>query len=98
MVGKLAAGQRCCRHPRCQFAWCKYILSTRPSHSGLCVQLQLPAWVDIVKTATYKELPPMDPDWYYVRAGVHLYSSNFHLASPHARIRSTLSSTSGKQF
>jgi hypothetical protein len=33
------------------------------------VQVQLPAWVDIVKTASFKELPPMDPDWYYVRAG-----------------------------
>lgn len=33
------------------------------------MQLQLPSWVDIVKTAKYKELPPYDPDWYYVRAG-----------------------------
>lgn len=35
------------------------------------MQLQLPAWVDIVKTAKSKELPPLDPDWYYVRAGVN---------------------------
>jgi small subunit ribosomal protein S19e len=34
------------------------------------VQLQLPAWVDIVKTSKAKELPPYDPDWYYVRAGM----------------------------
>ena len=31
--------------------------------------MQLPNWVDIVKTATFKELGPNDPDWYYVRAG-----------------------------
>jgi small subunit ribosomal protein S19e len=35
--------------------------------SGL--QLQIPDWVDIVKTATFKELPPQDKDWYYIRAG-----------------------------
>ena len=25
-------------------------------------------WHDLIKTATYKELCPQDPDWYYVRA------------------------------
>jgi len=30
--------------------------------------LELPPWVDIVKTAALKELPPADPDWYYIRA------------------------------
>lgn len=34
-----------------------------------CMQLQLPPWVDLVKTATFKELAPYDPDWYYIRAG-----------------------------
>lgn len=34
------------------------------------LQLQIPDWVDIVKTATFKELPPQDKDWYYIRAGV----------------------------
>ena len=28
----------------------------------------MPGWHDLVKTATYKELCPQDPDWYYVRA------------------------------
>ena len=28
----------------------------------------VPKWVDIVKTGCHKELPPMDVDWYYVRA------------------------------
>lgn len=30
--------------------------------------IKLPQWVDIVKTGTFKELAPYDPDWYYVRA------------------------------
>lgn len=35
----------------------------------LLLQIQLPGWVDIVKTASFKELAPYDPDWYYIRAG-----------------------------
>jgi small subunit ribosomal protein S19e len=31
-------------------------------------KIQLPSWVDIVKTAKFKELAPYDPDWYYIRA------------------------------
>jgi len=31
-------------------------------------KLELPAWVDLVKTAPRKELAPLDPDWYYIRA------------------------------
>ena len=30
--------------------------------------IQLPKWHDLVKTATWKDLAPYDPDWYYVRA------------------------------
>ncbi|MFS7970936.1 putative ribosomal protein S19e [Helianthus anomalus] len=30
--------------------------------------MELPEWTDIVKTATFKELAPYDPDWYYIRA------------------------------
>jgi hypothetical protein len=32
-------------------------------------QLQIPDWVDVVKTGRVKELPPQDKDWYYIRAG-----------------------------
>ncbi|PQQ13422.1 40S ribosomal protein S19-3 [Prunus yedoensis var. nudiflora] len=32
------------------------------------VSIELPPWTDIVKTGTFKELAPYDPDWYYVRA------------------------------
>merc|ERR1712127_286235 len=31
-------------------------------------KIELPEWHDLVKTATFKEMCPMDPDWYYVRA------------------------------
>eukprot|EP00158_Paraphelidium_tribonemae_P000380 Partr_v1_DN21936_c0_g1_i1_m64415 putative Ribosomal protein S19 len=30
-------------------------------------KLEVPKWVDLVKTGTYKELSPYDPDWFYVR-------------------------------
>ncbi|KAJ3137899.1 40S ribosomal protein S19 [Physocladia obscura] len=39
-------------------------------------KLEVPKWVDIVKTATHKELAPYDPDWFYVRAASvarHIY-------------------------
>jgi hypothetical protein len=53
--------------------WEGLSISGWPQHfcntQRVAVQLQLPSWVDIVKTAKYKELPPYDPDWYYVRAG-----------------------------
>jgi len=31
-------------------------------------KLEVPTWVDLVKTGSYKELAPYDPDWFYVRA------------------------------
>jgi small subunit ribosomal protein S19e len=31
-------------------------------------RLEVPKWVDLVKTGTHKELAPYDPDWFYVRA------------------------------
>ncbi|KAJ7240363.1 hypothetical protein O6H91_20G063800 [Diphasiastrum complanatum] len=31
-------------------------------------KIELPAWTDLVKTATFKELAPYDADWYYIRA------------------------------
>ena len=37
--------------------------------------MELPEWVDIVKTARFKELPPYDLDWYYTRAGEESWSS-----------------------
>jgi len=31
-------------------------------------KIDVPKWVDIVKTGVAKELAPYDPDWYFVRA------------------------------
>jgi len=31
-------------------------------------KMEVPQWVDIVKTATFKEHAPYDPDWFYIRA------------------------------
>ncbi|MDD1679901.1 MAG: 30S ribosomal protein S19e [Methanomicrobiales archaeon] len=31
-----------------------------------------PAWAPFVKTGAHKELPPEDPDWWYIRAGAVL--------------------------
>lgn len=33
------------------------------------LQVQLPANVDYVKLGSFKELNPLDADWYYIRAG-----------------------------
>ncbi|KAL1405159.1 Protein component of the small (40S) ribosomal subunit [Vanrija albida] len=46
------------------------------SHLKRSGKLEIPTWVDIVKTGAQKELAPYDPDWYYVRAASvarHIY-------------------------
>jgi ribosomal protein S19E (S16A) len=35
-------------------------------------KLEVPKWVDLVKTGTYKEMAPYDPDWFYHRVGKSL--------------------------
>ncbi|KAJ3168355.1 40S ribosomal protein S19 [Geranomyces variabilis] len=42
-------------------------------------KLDVPKWLDLVKTATYKELAPYDQDWFYIRAASvarHIYLRN----------------------
>ena len=39
------------------------------SHLKRSGKLEVPNWVDLVKTGTFKEQAPYDPDWFYVRAG-----------------------------
>ncbi|ORX35408.1 putative 40S ribosomal protein S19 [Kockovaella imperatae] len=46
------------------------------SHLKRSGKLDIPTWVDTVKTGCQKELAPYDPDWYYVRAAAvarHIY-------------------------
>lgn len=45
------------------------------SHLKRSGKLEVPTWVDIVKTGAYKELAPYDPDWYYVRAGAFTHEN-----------------------
>lgn len=47
------------------------------------MKMQVPAWVDIVKTGAYKELAPYDPDWYYIRAGASFANFVDELESTH---------------
>ena len=35
-------------------------------------EMKPPAWTPFVKTGVHRELPPEDPDWWYVRAGAVL--------------------------
>lgn len=38
--------------------------------------MKIPEWVDLVKTAKFKELAPYDENWYYVRCAAlarHIY-------------------------
>jgi small subunit ribosomal protein S19e len=42
------------------------LLAAHLKNSG---KLEIPAWADLVKMSKFKEMPPIDPDWYYVRAG-----------------------------
>ena len=40
-------------------------------------KLDVPSWVDVVKTSTAKELSPYDEDWFYIRCAaiaLHLYN------------------------
>ncbi|KZT19507.1 ribosomal protein S19e [Neolentinus lepideus HHB14362 ss-1] len=46
------------------------------SHLKRAGKLEVPTWVDIVKTGSFKELAPYDPDWFYVRSAAvarHIY-------------------------
>ncbi len=44
-------------------------------------QVELPQWVDTVKTAPSKELAPYDQDWFYIRIGKHcaILSVSMHM-------------------
>ncbi|RKP11034.1 40S ribosomal protein S19-A [Thamnocephalis sphaerospora] len=42
-------------------------------------KVEVPKWVDLVKTGSYKELAPYDPDWFYIHAASiarHIYLRN----------------------
>ncbi|KAL2930362.1 40S ribosomal protein S19-1, partial [Bienertia sinuspersici] len=53
-------------------------------HSG---KIELPPLTDIVTTGVLKELAPIDPDWYYIRAGpvTEMFLFNIPLETSMAR-------------
>jgi small subunit ribosomal protein S19e len=53
-------------------------ISAYASHLKRSGKLEVPVWVDLVKTGAYKELAPYDPDWYYVRAGMFLFTRSIY--------------------
>ena len=42
-------------------------IQTYAAHLKKAGELEVPKWSGIIKTATYKELSPENPDWFYVR-------------------------------
>eukprot|EP00798_Chlamydomonas_sp_ICE-L_P003324 gene3324-13355_t len=43
-------------------------IATYAAHLKANDKIHLPTWVDVVKTGSFKQLPPIDEDWYYIRA------------------------------
>jgi small subunit ribosomal protein S19e len=43
-------------------------IATLAAHFKKTGKLNVPAWSDMVKTGCARELAPVDPDWFYVRA------------------------------
>ncbi|MES1911179.1 MAG: hypothetical protein MHM6MM_003658 [Cercozoa sp. M6MM] len=37
-------------------------------HLKSTAKITPPAYVDLIKTGTHREMPPIDPDWFYTRA------------------------------
>lgn len=50
------------------------------------VQIEVPVWADLVKTATFKELAPYDADWYYIRTGMMRSLSCYNSCSLACRV------------
>lgn len=79
----LMGGRRCSRRawrrpsPPCNIARTFSERSlTNPDSSPRTGKLEVPVWVDVVKTGTGKELAPYDPDWFYIRTAAvarHIY-------------------------
>ena len=55
--------------PRFVYFSADAFIAAYSSHLKRSGKLEVPNWVDTVKTGSFKELAPYNPDWYYVRAG-----------------------------
>ena len=52
------------------------LIKAYAAHLKQTGRVDVPKWVDTVKTGAYKELAPLDADWFYVRAASvarHIY-------------------------
>jgi ribosomal protein S19E (S16A) len=48
------------------------LIKAYAAHLKRSGKLEVPKWVDLVKTGAFKELSPYDPDWFYVRVGMYI--------------------------
>ncbi|KAI0233524.1 Protein component of the small (40S) ribosomal subunit [Massospora cicadina] len=51
-------------------------ISAYAAHLKRSGKIEVPKWVDLVKTGTSRELAPYDPDWFYIRCAAiarHIY-------------------------
>jgi small subunit ribosomal protein S19e len=49
------------------------LIKAYAAHLKRSGKLPVPKWVDVVKTGKFKELAPLDQDWYYMRAGISVF-------------------------
>ena len=61
-------------------------------------KLVIPTWVDIVKTSLSKELPPSNPDWYYIRVASILRQLYVHRRSRNSAGVGRLANYYGDKF
>ncbi|EKD00767.1 ribosomal protein S19 [Trichosporon asahii var. asahii CBS 8904] len=64
-----SAGQAAAAVPGVRDVSAEDFIKAYSSHLKRSGKLDIPTWVDVVKTGPQKELAPYDPDWFYVRAG-----------------------------
>jgi hypothetical protein len=65
----LYASSNCTYYPNHYINSAEAFIAAYSSHLKRSGKLEIPTWVDLVKTGSQKELAPYDPDWFYVRAG-----------------------------
>ncbi|KAJ2158526.1 Protein component of the small (40S) ribosomal subunit [Coemansia sp. RSA 552] len=54
----------------------KAFIEAYAAHLKRSGKLEVPEWTEYAKTGSFKELPPNNPDWFYVRAAAiarHMY-------------------------
>ena len=56
-------------------------IATLAQHFKNANVIEVPRWADYAKTACYKEHTPLNPDWFYIRAG--LYFINISVLRKH---------------